>query len=86
MPLLHEGRSLEDAIVLKANNESVGIRMEREYLSYHDCTFFYGAKYSQALITKDDKVYDRLTTTGCSADANHDYYFDITSFLAASRN
>lgn len=67
--------------MVQATTETIGIETEHSYLSYHGCTFFFGAHVThQALLTHNGKQYDRLTLSGCRGDGNRDYYFDITSF------
>jgi hypothetical protein len=81
VPSPHNGSSFDDAVVIKANSEHVGVQAEYEFLSYRLCSRFMGAKIGQAIITHNGKPYDKLSASNCSqASANGDYYFDISDF------
>lgn len=83
MPLKpHTGSSFDDAVIIKADNDDVGVRWEYEFLSYRRCSISQGARIQQALLTHKGKPYDMLTVSNCAQpSADGDYYFDISSFF-----
>lgn len=81
-PLLHGGTSFEDAIVLRAPTEPVGVKSEYVYLAVHKCAGG-GAWQSkhQALQTHAGAPYDVLTVT-CSTDKSEaTFYFNIAGYF-----
>ena len=81
-PVLHGGTSFDDAIVLKAPSEAVGVKSEYAYLAVHPCAGSgrWQPKH-QALQKQRDVPYDVLTVTCTSDNSQRDFYFNIAGYF-----
>ena len=79
-PILHSGTSFDDAIVLKAANESIGVTSEYAWLAEHPCTGGNWKVATQALVNHG-APYDVLSAK-CTKDAvTRDFYLNIAGFF-----
>src|SRR5581483_9444851 len=80
-PLLHDGSSIANAIVLGAATEDVGIHSKYMYMQYQRCAnngTWNATK--QFLLHQGGHTYHRLQVT-CSTDGStRSFYFDVTKF------
>jgi hypothetical protein len=80
MPLLHDGSSLADAVVVRANSDILGTMFENAFIGAHNyCTKPGKIKMmKQSLIHNGSKSYDQMDTGCDNGDKTKSYYFDIT--------
>lgn len=81
-PILHDGSSFDDAIVIKAPTESVGVKSEYVYLAVHKCAG--GGRWQskhQALQTHAGTPFDVLTVTCSSDNSQATFYFNIAGYF-----
>ncbi|MFH1391451.1 MAG: hypothetical protein ABIH20_04030 [Candidatus Diapherotrites archaeon] len=80
---VEKGTTIENAIVIQADNEEVGVGMEYDYLTDKACPESGGPKeVLEQTIDYDaqDKMYDVLKVE-CQNGEIIDYYFNIDSFF-----
>ncbi len=79
IPLLHDGSSFDDAVVVRASTDFLGIKFEEGYIAGHfSCKPGRVKKLKQSLVHRDGKSYD-IMDVGCdNSDKTKSYYFDIT--------
>jgi len=81
-PTLHGGTSTDDAIVMQAPNEAVGVGSEYVYLALSHCGGGGHWKPSnQSLVNLHKRAYDRLDVTCSVGSGARSFYFDITSYF-----
>jgi len=81
-PPLHGGTSTDDAIVVIAPNESVGVRSEYVYLALHQCgAGGHWRSGSQALVSGKGGPYDLLQATCSVGGATRSFYFNIAGYF-----
>jgi hypothetical protein len=84
-PILHGGTSFDDAIIIRAPSESVGVKSEYVYLAVHRCAD--GGRWQskdQKLQTHAGTPYDVLTVK-CSGDNSvSTFYFNIAGYFGKS--
>ncbi len=80
-PVAHSGTSIADAIVIRAPDESVGVRSEYLYVFLHPCASN-GTWHTvrQRLLKVDARFYDRLDERCTVGGAQRPFYFDITNY------
>jgi hypothetical protein len=77
---VHGGTSLDDAIVVRADSDSIGDASEYFYLALHPCGGTGQWKMdTQALLNHNGKSYDRLDVECTTDGEKRSFYFDITS-------
>jgi len=80
---VEKGTTIENAIVIQADNEEEGVAMEYDYLTDNGCPENGGPKQVlEQIIDYDEqeRMYDVLTVE-CQDGEIIDYYFNIDSFF-----
>lgn len=75
--VVRDGLSFEKAIIIEEKSELAGVKAENKWLSEHYPNY---KKTSQALLTNDEKPFDRISIT-LSDGKKLEIYFDISSFF-----
>lgn len=81
-PILHGGTSFDDAIIIRAPNESIGVKSEYVYLAVHRCAG--GGRWqskNQGLQTHAGTPYDVLTVKCSTDNSETTFYFNIAGYF-----
>ena len=85
MPLLHDGSSFQDAVVIQAPTEALAVVYEGGYMAGHDYCNPGKWKLLKRSSTQDNKKTYDVLDTGCdNSDKTKTIYFDVTSVPVAS--
>lgn len=83
MPLLHDGSSTADAVVIQAPTEALAVVFEGGYMAGHDyCNPGKWKLLKRSSTQGDKKTYDVLDTGCDNSDKTKTLYFDVTTVPA----